>query len=323
MTPAFVSRLSPQQQRVLAVGLLVLAVVAALVLLAGPIVLFHRHYDVAIEDTSRRLELYRRVAAQAPDLRAALEVDEAEGRTAVLPRNTAPNLAGAELSDLVRAAIENNSGRITTSQSPAPREEGRFRQTFVTVQFFATTPALAKILAALDTQVPYVVVDNMTIRPLNAFRGFRPRPGQEPELNVQMDVSAWAFPELPKAAAQGRGRPRQNDGDRTMAMNGLDARVRRWLVWLLPFIVLALVIGWEADWGRKWRHVPVTDAAVVPQPVVGRRPAGIQADGHAGHAARHRGTRTCSTRPAGPRRWPRRRPRSDACSPASSCSRAR
>ena len=201
MTPALVSRLSPQQQRVLAVGLLVLAVVAALVLLAGPIVLFHRHYDVAIEDTSRRLELYRRVAAQAPDLRAGLEVmKQKDGRRFFL-RNTAPNLAGAELSDLVRAAIENNSGRITTSQSPAPRDEGRFRQTFVTVQFFATTPALAKILAALDTQVPYVVVDNMTIRPLNAFRGFRPATGQEPELSVQMDVSAWAFPEAPKAAA--------------------------------------------------------------------------------------------------------------------------
>jgi hypothetical protein len=53
-----------------------------------------------------------------------------------------------------------------------------------------------------------------------------------------------------------------------MAMNGLNARVRSWLVWLLPFVVLALVIGWEADWGRKWRHVPVTDVPVVPQPVV-------------------------------------------------------
>jgi hypothetical protein len=52
-----------------------------------------------------------------------------------------------------------------------------------------------------------------------------------------------------------------------MAMNGLNARVRSWLVWLLPFIVLALVIGWEADWGRKWRHVPATDTPVVPQPV--------------------------------------------------------
>ena len=69
------------------------------------------------------------------------------------------------------------------------------------MQFFATTPALAKILATLDTQVPYVVVDNLTMRPLNAFRGFKPAPGQEPELNVQMDVSAWAYPEAPKPAA--------------------------------------------------------------------------------------------------------------------------
>jgi hypothetical protein len=51
-------------------------------------------------------------------------------------------------------------------------------------------------------------------------------------------------------------------------MNGLSARARRWLVWLLPFLALSVVIAWEADWGRKWRHVPVTDAVVVPQPVV-------------------------------------------------------
>jgi general secretion pathway protein M len=200
MTPAFASRLSPSQQRALAVGLLLLAVIAALLVLVGPIVLIHRHYDAAIEDTANRLGLYRRVAAQAPDLRAALDVMKLKDGRRFFLRNTAPNLAGAELSDLVRAAIENNSGRITTSQSPAPREEGRFRQTFVTVQFFATTPSLAKILAALDTQLPYVVVDNLTVRPLNAFRGFRPAVGQEPELNVQMDVSAWAFPEPPKVA---------------------------------------------------------------------------------------------------------------------------
>jgi hypothetical protein len=51
-------------------------------------------------------------------------------------------------------------------------------------------------------------------------------------------------------------------------MNRINAKVRSWLVWLLPFVVLAVVIAWEADWGRKWRHVPTTDAVVVPQPVV-------------------------------------------------------
>lgn len=51
-------------------------------------------------------------------------------------------------------------------------------------------------------------------------------------------------------------------------MNRISARLQSWLVWLLPFIVLAVVIAWEADWGRKWRHVPATDTVVVPQPVV-------------------------------------------------------
>ena len=51
-------------------------------------------------------------------------------------------------------------------------------------------------------------------------------------------------------------------------MKQLSARAQGWLLWLLPFVVLAVVIAWEADWGRKWRHVPVTDAVVVPQPVV-------------------------------------------------------
>jgi len=39
------------------------------------------------------------------------------------------------------------------------------------------------------------------VRPLNAFRGFKPAAGQEPENNVQLDVSALAYPEAPRVAA--------------------------------------------------------------------------------------------------------------------------
>ena len=113
---------------------------------------------------------------------------EKDGRRFFL-KNTAPNLAGAELQEQVRAAIESNGGRITTSQNQGPKDEGRFRQITVNVQFFASTPALQKILYALEAQPPYLSVENMTLRPLNAFRGFKPAPGQEPEVNVQLDVA--------------------------------------------------------------------------------------------------------------------------------------
>lgn len=192
------ARLTPVQSRALAIGLLVAAVALALGVLLLPVVMLHRHYSDAIESLTDRLERYRRVAAQAPEYRAALEaMREKNGRSFFL-RNTAPNLAGAELQELVRAAIEANGGRITTSQNQAPKDEGRFKQITVNVQFFATTPNLQKILHAIETQQPYLVVENITMRPLNAFRGFKPGPGQEPEINVQVDVAAFAFAEQDK-----------------------------------------------------------------------------------------------------------------------------
>ena len=199
MTPPALARLTPVRQRAVAVGLLVLVALAALAVVLGPIVLLHRHYDAAITDTADRLHRYERIAAQAPQLRASLSgMQQRDGRRFFL-RNTASNLAGAELQELVKAAIEGNAGRITTSQTTSPREDGRFREIGVNVQFFATTPELQKILLAIESHEPYLIVDNLTVRPLNAFRGFKPAPGQEPELNVQLDVGAWAYAEAAKA----------------------------------------------------------------------------------------------------------------------------
>lgn len=200
MTSAMLSRLTPAQARALALGLLVAAVVLVLGLVLAPVLMLHRHYDDAIESWTSRLETYRRVAAQAPELRLALDAMRSKDGRRFFLRNTAPNLAGAELQELVKSAIEGGGGRITTSQSPAPREDGGFRQIVASVQFFATVPNLQRILHAIETREPYLAVENVTIRPTNAFRGFKPAAGQEPEVNVQLDVAAWAMPETPKPA---------------------------------------------------------------------------------------------------------------------------
>jgi general secretion pathway protein M len=201
MTPPLLKKLSPARQRALAAALFVAGIAVVLLAILGPVVLLHRHYDNAIADTSDRLRRYQRVAAQAPALRAALDaMQQRDGRRFFL-RNSAANLAGAELQELVKAAIESNGGRITTSQNTSPRDDGRFREIGVNVQFFAATPALQRILLAIETHQPYLIVENLTARPLNAFRGFKPAPGQEPELNVQLDVGAWAFPEPARTAA--------------------------------------------------------------------------------------------------------------------------
>jgi hypothetical protein len=187
--------LKPRESRALAIALLFLAVLLGLALILAPFLLLHRHYDRAIESALDRLERYRRVSAQAPEYQKALEALRAKNGRRFYLKNTAANLAGAELQDLVRAAVENNGGRITTIQIATPREDGRFRQIGVNLQLFATTPNLQKILYAIETQQPYLVVESLTVRPLNAFRGFKPAPGAEPEVSVLLDVSGFALAE--------------------------------------------------------------------------------------------------------------------------------
>jgi len=198
---ALALQLQPRQSRALALALLALAVVLGVAILLAPFLLLHWHYDAAIEALQDRLDVYRRVAAQTPELKKSLDQLRARDGRRFFLQNTAPNLAGAELQDLVRGAIENNGGRITTIQIAQPREEARFRQIGVSVQLFATTPNLQKILYTLETQTPYALVDNITIRPLNAFRGFKPPPGAEPELSVMLDVSGFALIESEKKEA--------------------------------------------------------------------------------------------------------------------------
>lgn len=199
MTPAILQKLSPERQRLLALALLVLVVAVVAALLLGPVIWLSRHYDRAIADTSKRLQVYERIAAQAPEYRKALGAMELRSGRHFYLTNTAANLAGAEMQELVKGAIESNGGRITTSQNVAPRDDGRFREIVVSVQFFATTPNLQKILLAIETHQPYLVIDNLTVRPLNAFRGFKPGPGQEPELNVHLEAGGWTFPQPAKA----------------------------------------------------------------------------------------------------------------------------
>jgi len=50
-------------------------------------------------------------------------------------------------------------------------------------------------------------------------------------------------------------------------MNGIDARLRAWLTWALPFVAIALLVGWETDWGHALKPVPALDGKVAAQPV--------------------------------------------------------
>ena len=50
-------------------------------------------------------------------------------------------------------------------------------------------------------------------------------------------------------------------------MSIVQTSLRLWSLWLLPFILLVGLIGWQTDWGREWTRIPPPAVSAVPPPV--------------------------------------------------------
>jgi general secretion pathway protein M len=180
------------RDRSLALGILVGAVVLVVAAIAVPALLLHRHYDGAIGDLGDRLSRYQRIAATRPQVLASIEAMRArDPRKFYLKAATAP-LAAAEMQDLVKNLIEANGGKVVTAQVQAPKEEGRYRQVSVNLQFTANVQALRRILNGLETGQPTLFADNVVMR-TQVPSTFKPAPGGEPEIFVQFDVIGYTL----------------------------------------------------------------------------------------------------------------------------------
>jgi hypothetical protein len=62
----------------------------------------------------------------------------------------------------------------------------------VTVQANASIIGTRKLLYAIETAEPYLFVDSLTVR-AQVPPGFKPAPGFEPEMFIQLDISGFAL----------------------------------------------------------------------------------------------------------------------------------
>jgi general secretion pathway protein M len=187
---------SPERSRRLAIALLAAAVIAVVAAVALPMWLLHRHYDAALTDSLGKLDRYGRIAGTRPGIAKQLDAMRTKETRRFFLRSGAAALSAAEAQEAVRALIEGSGGRLITMQAPVSKDEGRYRQITVNVQLTANIQALRKILHAIENNVPYLFVDNLTVRsqvPAN----FKPAPGAEPEMFVQFDVSGYSLTGAP------------------------------------------------------------------------------------------------------------------------------
>lgn len=201
---------SGRDRRVLAAALLALVVIIVLALIAVPVVLLHRHYDEHIARMTRQLQTQSAFNALGPKVAQALESLKTRDASRLFLKGNTAALASAELQDQVKTLVESSGGRFISSTGMAHKDDGQYRTVAATFQINLGNANLRRLLHALETQEPYLFVDNLTIRSLTP-PGFRAPPGySEPEVYAQMDVSAIA--RIAEAAAAPTGAPARATG---------------------------------------------------------------------------------------------------------------
>ena len=183
--------------RALAVALVLLIVSAVVAAVAVPAYVLYSRYGDARLAIEARIERYQRIASSKGEHQRALDVIKARESGRFFLKNSAPNLGGAELTDLVRPMLEANAARLTAIQPVTVKDEGGFRVYSLNVGFNGTPAALQKTFYALETSIPYLFIENITLR-ATVPRGYKPPPNQEPEVSAQIEIQAYGPKLTPK-----------------------------------------------------------------------------------------------------------------------------
>ena len=184
--------LSKNQSRGLAIGLLILFLTIGVLLLFVPVNMLHRHYDQSLDSLADYLGRYRHVVSTRAEVQSALDqVKKKNGRQHFL-RNTGAALAASEIQETAKSLIETNGGKLVSMQIVPFKDDNGYRRVTVNIQFISNMSTLRKILYAMETVQPYLLLDNVSIRS-QANTLNKGAPVTEPELIAQFDVSGYAL----------------------------------------------------------------------------------------------------------------------------------
>jgi general secretion pathway protein M len=189
-------QLGPRQKKAAALAILVLLLVLACAAVALPVWLLNRHYDVALEDATSRLERYSRIVGMRDALqKQALEVKALEAKRPFL-KSASPALAAAELQEQAQAIFSATGAKVNSIQVLPHKDEDLYRQVSVQVQLLAPLTAVKGMLHGLESAHPYLFLDNFSIRAPN-MQVNRPESPNEPDLIVQFDLTGYALKGAP------------------------------------------------------------------------------------------------------------------------------
>lgn len=180
---------SPPMRRILALALL--ALLAAVLWRMGvePLWRIWRIDAQTVADRRDAIAKLRGLAASRDVYEAALREADADFDVSQgLMEAPSQTLAAADLQQQVKALVEESGGTLVSVQPTDPRPAGPYVRVGLNVRLITSIDALQRVLYALESRLPVVVIDEMQLlartAPRNARRG--EAPGEELVVRLQL-----------------------------------------------------------------------------------------------------------------------------------------
>jgi len=184
--------LPSSRNRQLAAGLLAAAVVLVVLVFALPTWYLYKRYDRELGEREENLERFRRIAGTRAEVARQLEAMRGKETRRFFLRSGAAALSAAEAQEIIRGMVEASGARLITTQALPSKDEGRYRFVGAQVQLAANIFALRNLLHRIETNIPYLYIDNLMVK-TQVPGNFKPGPGAEPEMFVTFDMHGYSL----------------------------------------------------------------------------------------------------------------------------------
>lgn len=185
-----IADLDAKQQRQLAIGLLVLAVIFFLGITAGPIWYANASRQAALDQAQERLHRYEHIAVRDTELLPQYEaLRQAQKSAGNQLRSDTAAVAGAELQRRVKDITAVHQAQIVSTQIlPVANEEG-FVRIALRVRLRGVLPSLLRSIYDIETNNVHMFLDNLSLR--NNSGGLRQRQMVIRPMEAEFDLIAY------------------------------------------------------------------------------------------------------------------------------------
>jgi general secretion pathway protein M len=182
--------------RLAAILLFVIVVILVYLFCFHWFILRHLEYGSEISELSTQLERFERVAAQKKHYESLLEsLENRKSDENLFLEGGDFNEAAAEMSERLGQMIDiqaEDTCQIVSRQPVRPRVQERFEKVTVNVRMRCGIDDFKKVLYALETTVPMLIADEVTvIKPRSRRRTNNPSEPGETALDIRFNMSGY------------------------------------------------------------------------------------------------------------------------------------